>query len=324
MKAAVISQTGQAPVFGDFERPIAAPGEELVAVHASALSHFTKSRASGAHYSASSALPAIPGSDGVGVTRDGRRVYFILPEAPFGAMAEFTRVAASHCLQLPASLDDVTAAAIANPGMSAWAALIDRAQFNAGETVLINGATGTAGRLAVQLAKYLGAAKIIVTGRDNVALNELRILGADVAIPFALEDGDSTAARDFETSLKEQFAEGIDVVVDYLWGKSAQIIITAIAKAVEDARPVRFVQVGAMSGADISLPAAALRSSAIVLMGSGIKSIPLTGLLAAVGHIFDAVGPANLRIATQCAPLSTVEENWNANSGKSRLVFTIG
>lgn len=324
MQAATIFEAGKPPVFAEFEAPPARPGEELIAVRAAALTQFTKSRAAGTHYSAGGALPAVAGSDGVGLTQDRRRVYFILPEAPWGAMAEVTTVSTKHCVELPAGLDDITAAAIANPGMSAWAALVNRAQLKPGETVLINGATGIAGRLAVQLAKHLGAAKVIATGRDRVALEELKALGADVLIPFDLTDAQPQGARDFEDALKQQFANGIDTVVDYLWGKSAETIMAAIAKAVEDATPVRFVHVGASSGSEIVLPGAALRSSAIALMGSGIKSIPLAGLLAAISHVFAAVDAAKLKIAIKPAPLAAVEETWNADSGKSRIVFTIG
>lgn len=324
MQAAVIFEADKPPVFAEFATPVARPGEALIAVRAAALTHFTKSRAAGTHYSAGGSLPAVAGSDGVGLTEDGRRVYFILPEAPLGTMAEITRVATRHCVELPARLDDITAAAIANPGMSAWAALVNRAQIKSGDTVLINGATGIAGRLAVQLAKYLGAAKVIATGRDRAALEEVKALGADVLIPFDLTDAHPQGARAFEAALKEQFASGIDIVVDYLWGKSAETIMTAIAKAVEDATPVRFVHVGASSGAEIVLPGAALRSSAIVLMGSGIKSIPLPGLLAAIGHVFAAVEPAKLKIPVKPVPLAAVEETWDADSGKSRIVFTVG
>jgi NADPH:quinone reductase-like Zn-dependent oxidoreductase len=113
-------------------------------------------------------------------------VYFVLPEAPFGAFAEKCIVKAQHCIPLPDDLDDITAAAIANPGMSAWAALMERAHLKAGETVLVNGANGTGGRLAVQLAKYLGAAKVIATRRNEAELQEVKALGADVAILFTL------------------------------------------------------------------------------------------------------------------------------------------
>ncbi|WP_243040772.1 quinone oxidoreductase family protein [Dyella sedimenti] len=323
MKAAVVFQAGQSPRYADFQEPSAMPGEELVSVRASALSQFTRARASGRHYSAQDVWPAVAGSDGVGVTADGRRVYFALPEAPFGAMAERTRVKADHCVALPPGIDDVTAAAIANPGMSAWAALVNRAALRPGETVLVNGATGTAGRLAVQLAKYLGASKVIATARNEAALREVGALGADVIVPFDVE-GNAHGAKAFEEALKEQFAQGVDVVIDYLWGKSAEVVIAAIAKAAGDAAPVRFVHVGASSGADIALPGAALRSSAIVLMGSGIKSVPWRELLQAVRHVYDAYGPAGLRIATRTVPLPQVESAWNDDAGGTRTVFAIG
>src|ERR1700733_10101751 len=117
-----------------------------------------------------------------------RRVYFVLPKPPLGSMSERTVVRSGQCVALPDGLDDVTAAAIANPGMSAWAALKERAKLVAGETVLVNGATGTAGRLAVQIAKYMGAKKGIATGRNIEVLKSLAGLAADVTIPL-VEDG---------------------------------------------------------------------------------------------------------------------------------------
>jgi NADPH:quinone reductase-like Zn-dependent oxidoreductase len=320
MKAAVVLQAGKSPVFADFDAPIRGAGHALVTVRAAALTHFTKSRASGTHYSAGGSFPAVAGSDGVGVTEEGRRVYFILPSAPFGAMAEVTLAREEFCIPVPDDLDDVTAAALANPGMSAWAALVNRARIEQGDTVLINGATGIAGRLAVQLAKHLGAGKVIATARDATALASLKALGADVVLPFQLDGSDADGVARFQASLEAQFKDGIDVVVDYLWGTSAQTIIVAIAKAVDDARPVRFVQVGSSSGGDITLPGAALRSSAIMLMGSGIKSVPLPDLLAAVGHVFAAAAPANLQIATRAVPLSDVQRAWNDSVTKERIV----
>lgn len=325
MKAAVVTAPGKAPVYGDFETPVPRPGEELISVRASALSHFSKSRAAGSHYSAGSAFPAIAGSDGVGITQDGRRVYFVLPDAPFGALAELCPVRSSQCIELPDALDEITAAAIANPGMSAWAALVERAHLVAGETVLVNGATGTAGRLAVQLAKYLGAGKVIATGRNLEALEEVKKLGADIAIPFLLGSQHPSGAKEYEEALKQVFASGIDIVIDYLWGESAKTIIVAIAKSVEDSTPVRFVHVGeAGSEATIDLPGAALRSSAILLMGSGVKSVRMAVLLQAIKSVFETVHPAGLKIATTVLPLSMVEEVWDKAAGKPRVVFSIG
>ena len=325
MKAAVVTAAGKAPTYGDFETPIAQAGEELISVRASALSNFSKSRASGSHYSAEGGFPLIAGSDGVGRTPDGRRVYFAMPEAPFGALAEFCPVSARRCVELPDSLDDITAAAIANPGMSAWAALVERAHLVAGETVLVNGATGTAGRLAVQLAKYLGAGKVIATGRNAEELEEVKRLGADIVIPFTLGTLHPSGAKEYEHALKQVFASGINVVVDYLWGESAKTVVVAIAKAVDDGTPVRFVHVGGASGEqNVELPGAALRSSAIMLMGSGAKSVRLEVLLQSIRSVFEAIQPAALKIATSVAPLSEVERVWNKAPGKPRFVFSIG
>lgn len=322
MKAAVVYGPGQKPQYADFPEPTAKEGEELITVHAAALSPFTKGRASGTHYSSAGMFPAVAGSDGVGITEDGRRVYFVLPEVPEGAMAERTIVRSKQCIPLPDGIDDVTAAAIANPGMSVWAALMERAHLVAGETVLINGATGSAGRLAVQIAKYLGASKVIATGRDAAALEELKRIGADTVISFDLADANPQGAKEFEGALKKQFVDGIHVVVDYLWGKSAETIIVAIAKTVDDGTPVRFVQVGSVSGDNIQLPGAALRSSAIVLMGSGVKSVPMQRLLVSIASIFEAFVAKGFDIKTKAVPLSQVAETWD-DSSKARIVYTL-
>lgn len=324
MKAGIVTAAGKTPVYGDFNEPVAGDGRELIVVSASALSPFSKSRSVGSHYSSEGVFPSVAGAEGVGRTADGRRVYFVLPEAPYGALAERSLVRAKQCVVVPASLDDVTTAAIANPGMSAWAALVERARLQPGETVLINGATGTAGRLAVQLAKYLGAGKVIATGRNESELQELLALGADVVIPFTLGMLHPPGTKHYEQALSAEFAEGIDVVVDYLWGESAKTIIVAIAKTVESGEPVRFIHVGGASGEEnIELPGAALRSSAIQLMGSGVKSVPFPKLLDSIRSVFEVVLPAKLQIATKAVPLSAIEETWEDAPGRPRIVFTM-
>ncbi|RXH57117.1 quinone oxidoreductase family protein [Granulicella sibirica] len=323
MKAAIVTAAGKTPIYADFDNPIAKDGEEIISVRAAALSNLTRSRASGAHYSSTGVFPAIAGTDGVGLTQDGRRVYFAMPEAPFGSLAEFCPINARRCVDIPDSLDDITAAAIANPGMSAWAGLVERGRLAAGETVLVNGATGTAGRVAVQLAKYLGAAKVIATGRNETELEELKQLGADEVIKFALDAEHPSGAREYEEALKQTFSKGIDVVLDYLWGESAKTAILALAKTVED-NPVRFVHVGGASGEpNIELPGAVLRSAALELIGSGVGSVSRKGLVQSIKNIFEAVEPAGLKIATQAVPLSQVESVWDKATGKPRIVFTL-
>jgi NADPH:quinone reductase-like Zn-dependent oxidoreductase len=319
MKAAIVVEAGKTPIYRDFKEPVPADGELLVTVSAAALSNVVKSRASGAHYSSCAQLPFVVGIDGVGRLDDGRRVYFVLPKAPFGSMSEKTVIRLSQCVFLPDDLDDVTAAAIANPGMSSWAALKERARLAAGETVLVNGATGTAGRLAVQIAKYMGAKKVVATGRNAEALRALPALGADVTIPL----GD--VGNVFEDALQDQFGgDGIDVVLDYLWGRSAERIIYAGAKAGKDAVPVRFVHIGSVSASDITLPSAALRSSAITLMGSGIGSIPVDRVVKSIDDLMKATVPGGFAIETKAFPLSEVEQVWVAADSMPRTVFQIG
>ncbi len=317
MKAAIVRGAGQTPVYGDFAEPVVSDGENLIAVTAAAISHVVKSRASGTHYSSSGQFPFVVGIDGVGRLDDGRRVYFFLPKAPYGCMAERTVVSSAQCVALPDDVDDVTAAAIANPGMSSWAAYTERARLKVGETVLVNGATGTSGRLAVQIAKHLGAKRVIATGRNADALASVAALGADVTVPLVADQAV------LEDRFKEQFAEGVDVVIDYLWGASAERLLIAGAKAGPEAIPIRFVQVGAASGADITLPGAVLRSSAIELMGSGLGSVPADRFVQAIRELLRATTPAGFKIACKPVLLSDVEQAWPNDDSTRRTVFTM-
>ena len=318
MKAAIVAQAGSTPVYGDFKEPAPSSGESRIAVSAAALSPVVKARVSGAHYSAPGDFPFVAGIDGVGRLDDSSRVYFILPKAPYGSMAERVVVPASQCVPVPDGLDDSAAAALANPGLSSWAALKERARLASGETVLVNGATGTSGRLAVQIAKRLGAGKVIATGRNAAALQSLKASGADETILL----GENTDALD--GALKEHFAAGIDVVLDYLWGKSAERLLIAGAKAGKEGVPIRFVQVGNASGANITLPAAALRSAPIELMGSGLGSVPFHRIVGAVEELLRAAVKGGFEIATRTVPLFEVEQTWPGEACFPRIVFTVG
>jgi NADPH:quinone reductase-like Zn-dependent oxidoreductase len=317
MKAAIVRGAGKPPVYGDFSEPKPASDEHHIRVTAAAISQVVRSRAAGTHYSSAVQYPFVVGVDGVGRLDDGSRVYFALPRAPYGSMAEEAVVPAAQCLPLPDDLDEVTAAAIANPGMSSWAAYIDRARLKPGETVLVNGATGTAGRIAVQIAKYLGAKKVIATGRSVEALRDVMALGADVIVPL-VEDGDT-----MEESFKAQFAAGVDVVIDYLWGVSAERLLIAAVRTSEDGVPLRFVQIGAVSGPTITLPSAVLRASAIELMGSGVGSVTRDRFIDAVAELLQAAVPAGLKIATQATPLSQVETAWSRTDSTRRTVLMV-
>lgn len=316
MKAAVVHAAGQNPVYHDFESPrILLPEQQLVRIKAAALSHITRGRAMGRHYSSGMQFPFVAGVDGVGVTENGQRVYFAMPRPPFGAMAEEAVLLPQQCVPLPDDIGDVMAAALVNPGMSSWMALRERANFQAGETVLVNGATGSSGSLAVQVARHLGAGRIIATGRNPQALDELRGLGADEVISLAGDEAEQRAA------FERVFGQGVDVVLDYLWGAPARLLLESTIRTADDNRPLRFVQIGSMAGEYLPLQASLLRFRNTVMLGSGVGSVPMDRALLAIRELLSAAGKAGFGIETETAPLADIAAAWTRDTGNRRLVI---
>jgi NADPH2:quinone reductase len=316
MNAAVVNTPGQPPKYLAFADPKPVEGEVLVQVRAAGLHPIVKARASGAHYSATETGPSIPGIDGVGTLADGRRVYFLFVRSPWGTMAERAAAPSNRLIPLPAGLDDATAAAIANPGMSAWMALKVRAGLADGETVLIMGATGVAGQLAIQVARHLGAKRIVAAGRNIDAIAK-----ADVDAVIALGQPED-AIRE---ALTAEAVRGIDVVVDYLWGRPTELVLEALAKGfkTESTCKTRLVEVGSMAGQTITLPAATLRSIDLTLLGSGFGAAPLDRIVASIPVLFDLAAKGTLAIDVQPVPLSQVEQAWNGAEKGRRIVFTV-
>jgi NADPH:quinone reductase-like Zn-dependent oxidoreductase len=317
VKAAVVLQKDQVPVFGDFKNPVPDSNQCIVRVQASSISQITKARASVTHYSSDNEVPFIPGFDGVGTLEDGSMIYFLLPQNPFGAMAEYCVVDKTNCVKIPQTLSADIVAAMAIPGMSSWAALIDQAKMVAGDSVLINGANGVSGRLAIQIAKFLGAKKIIATARRSNLFDELYALGATHCIQ--LTDEPSV----MENSFNLVFKEGVHVVLDYLWGPSAVSLIQSAAKQSPQGMSIQFVQIGSISGATIPFPASALRSSGLKVMGSGLGSLSIAQMLNAISDLIQHAPNAGLHIHTQKIPLSEVSQAWNTTSSDLRTVLMI-
>jgi NADPH:quinone reductase-like Zn-dependent oxidoreductase len=316
MKAAVVNVLGQPPKYQEFTDPTAGEGEVLVHVRAAGLHPIVKSISSGAHYSADGQVPMIPGLDGVGVLDDGSRVYFGMVRKPWGTMAERAVARRSMCLPLPDGITDATAAAIANPGMSAWVSLKDRAGLQAGETVLILGATGVAGQLAIQVARMHGAKRVIAVGRNVDALQ-----GMDVDAVIALGQPEE-AIRD---AFAAEAAAGIDVIIDYLWGRPTELLLEALAKGfnARATHRTRLVEVGSMAGLTITLPAAILRSVDLTILGSGFGAAKLEEIFAAIPSLFEAAAKGVLKIDAEAIPLADVETAWNRADKGKRIVFTV-
>jgi NADPH:quinone reductase-like Zn-dependent oxidoreductase len=316
MQAAVVNALGQAPKYQSFPDPTPQEGETLIQVRAAGLHPIVKALASGAHYASGGELPAIPGIDGAGVLPDGRRVYFVFVRKPWGTMAERAAAPLSKCIPLPDGLDDMQAAAIANPGMSAWLSLKERAALQAGETVLILGATGVAGQLAIQAARQLGARRVIAAGRnvDSIAT-------ADVDAIVGLSESEDAVREAFAAHA----ASGIDVVIDYLWGRPTELLLQALAEGFKasSTHRTRLVEVGESAGKTITLPGATLRSIDLTIMGSGFGSAPLDLILAAIPTLFSMAATGRLKIAVEPVPLAEVETAWNRVEKARRIVFVV-
>ena len=320
MNAAVLHTLNQPPHFAQFPEPVAEESEMIVHVRAAALKPIDKQMASGKHYAAYGKLPVVCGTDGVGLFDDGTRVFFGGSRPPYGSMAERTVVSRSRCFPIPDEVNDDIAAAVVNPGLSAWGALVWRAQLAPGETVLILGATGVTGRLAIQTAKLLGAGRVVAAGRNEQVLNTLHDLGADTTIHLGKPGQDLT-----EAFVREAGDSGFDVIIDYLWGPTTEALLAAIAR--RDLEPassrVRLVEVGESAGPTISLAAAVLRSSRLEILGAGSGNAAASPemWIEAVRQLMSNIGCGRLRIDTVRVPLGEVEIAWHQEQQGRRAVI---
>ncbi|MBD7980114.1 quinone oxidoreductase family protein [Oerskovia merdavium] len=315
MHAALVTSFDQPPQYTEVPDPVPGPGEVLVHVLAAGLHPRVRSGAAGTHYTSDGALPLVPGFDGVGRTDDGRRVFFAGLHAPRGSMAELVAVPEGRLVELPPGLDDVTLAAAMNPAMSAWLALRHRADLQPGESVLVLGATGNAGRLAVQLARHLGARRIVGAGRDATSLEVVRRLGADAIVPLTADDAAERFARE---------AADVDVVVDYVWGAPTEQALAAVTGARSDpAHLLRWVHVGATAGPTITLPAATLRKTNVQVSGSGQGSVSPDGMVGAITELATLLPQVRPAVDVVAVPLHEVAAAWEARTASGTRVVLV-
>lgn len=318
MNAAVVTSFDEPPQYQRIEVPQpTTTGELLVDVLAVGLHPRVRSGASGVHYTSTGKLPMIPGIDGVGRRPDGRRIYFLADDQNFGTMAERALVDPGRAIDLPDEADVATIAATMNPAMSSWVALRRRAEIKSGQSVLVLGATGSAGTMAVQVAKRLGAGHVVGAGRNLERLNALNRLGADELV--RLSDDVHATSRALGAAASE-----IDIVIDYLWGSPAQQAIMALLAARSDrSRALNWIQIGAVAGSKIELASAALRSANLRLQGSGQGAVSTFAYRAELPSLIDEINAGGLALAASTKPLSQVEAIWAASDPPGRRTVLI-
>lgn len=304
MHAAVVHAFDTPPRYDAIDTPRPRGDHEiLVDVLAAGLHPRVRSAADGSHYTSDGVLPLIPGIDAVGRTAEGELVYFVASDDAPGTMAEQAVVDRRRAVALPPGTDPVAVAAAMNPGMSSWIALRRRAALAPGAHVLVLGATGNAGMLAVQIARHLGAGRVVAAGRDPERLALLPGLGADAAVSLT-EDGEEALARE---------AADADVVLDYVWGPPTEAALRTVLTARRDrAKPLAWVQIGSVAGPDITLPSAYLRAANVSLLGSGQGSVSTAGIVAELPALAAHITSGALAITPVAVPLADVEAAWTA------------
>lgn len=323
MKAAVVYKKGELPKYAEFQEPVSAnENEVLISVKAVAITNLDKGIASGEHYSSENENQNgfVIGSDAIGLLENGTRVY---ARGISGTIAEKALVEKNRMVALPDGIEDATAAAMPNAVAGSAMALRFRAGIKPGETVLINGATGFTGQIAIQIAKHYGAKKIIVTGRNEKTLQSLLELGADEIISLKQND------ENFISQLKQIHQNTpIDIVLDYLWGHSAELILFALKGNGNFTHKTRYVSVGSMSGDTIQLSAQILRSVDLQLSGSGLGSWTKDEVkllfLEMLPEMFLLASQNKLKVNIEKVNLVDIEKMWDADvpDGK-RLVVLI-
>ena len=323
MKAAVIYERGEVPQYVDFPEPVVQnEGELLISVKAAAIKHFDKGRAKGTHYSVkdNKQNATVIGGDGVGLLDDGTRVFAM---GVTGMIAEKAVIEKNRIVKLPQGIDNATAAALPNAIAGSAMALRFRAHIQKDETILINGATGFTGKIAVQIAKHYGAKKIIVTGRNEETLKSLLALGADEII--SLKQTDEQIIEHLKAIHNNT---PINIIIDYLWGHTAELILSSLKGKGSFTHKTRFVSIGAVTGDKILLSAENLRSVDLQLSGSGIGSWTKKEMellfSEIIPEIFQLTADKKIKVETQNVDLADIEKLWELEvaDGK-RLVITI-
>jgi NADPH2:quinone reductase len=298
---------GQRPVYGSFVEPEANGGSLVVEIRAAALTGFDRAVARRVHYFKMPDGPFVLGKEGVARRSDGQRVYFNVnaPVGPFGSMAERTLIDPRFTFPVPDIVADDIAAALGNAGLAAWLALSWRARVRPGETVLILGATGVSGLIAVTAAKRLGAGKVIAAGRNREALLRAKNLGADETIDLA-------AAIDLVAAYREAARGTVDVVIDYLCSAPAEAALDVLAIH------GRLVHIGTMAGPAMTVSGATARRTCIDIMGFAYYHAPIESQAEAYAELCRLAASREIALDIETLPLSEIGAAWDAPAAGSR------
>lgn len=320
MKAAVIHEFGEIPRYEDFPDPVQDDDHLIVQVIATALENADKALVSGRHYGSNSIyskFPAVVGNDGIGIIEGKLMAFGCMP--PYGSMAEKTVVQKGYVslfMELGDGVDPALVAAMPSSILTSLLPLTFGAKLQKGETVLVQGATGFAGRIAVQVARKLGAGRVVGSGRDSASLRTLPSLGVDEVIDLKKSD------TELEHEFRDKAGEGYDVILDFVWGHPTEILLKLfVPKTLGfSAKEVRLVQIGEVAGSTVSLAADMLRTSGLTIMGATagtrVEEIPALAVQA-----YQWIADGEIISEVERVPLKEIEKVWAREVHGKRLVI---
>jgi len=309
MRAFVVESFERPPALAEFAAPTG--GEELVLeVRAAGLNPFDAVYAAGRHPIGQPPLPSVVGREGVGIAPDGRRVFFEGAVAPYGSLAPLTLAREGALFEVRDDVDDATAIALGAAGITAWLALAERAAVADGETVVVLGATGAVGAAAVQIARLLGAGRIVAVGRSPEALASARERGADASVEIEAED-------DLAAAIAEAAAGRVDVVLDLLWGPPARAALQVASPG------ARLVQVGSSAALETPMPANPWRTRGVSLLGFSILGASQEAKEAAYRRLLEHAAAGRIETSSEVVPFAEVEGAWERllAGSRSKLVL---
>ena len=308
MRAAVVAEVGGTPTLGELPDPAPSAGDALIEVHAAALNPIDLAIASGRFYAGPPHVPYAPGREGAGVVLEGSgavrgtRVRFErdVGYGANGSLAQRIVVDEEALVPLPDDASDPVAAALGIAGLAAWLSL-EKAAIPAGGTVIVLGATGAVGQVAVQGAKLFGATRVVAAARDADALERTRELGADAIV--RLDGGNDVAA-----ALRDAAGGDADSVIDPLWGEPAVAALATLRVG------GRLVHMGTSAALDAVVPSSAVRARNISIVGHSNLTTSHAEKRRAYAELLEHVVRGRVRVELEVFPLDRVEEAWSAQA----------
>ena len=312
MRAAVIRKVGALPELDD----VAEPSGETIDVLAAPINPIDLAVSRGVLASGHPDLPYVPGCEAVGRTADGRSVWIFggsLGRTSDGAIAERAAVGDAHTVEVPKGADTALAAGLGIAGLAGWLPFAWRAPLTGGESVLVLGATGSVGLVAVQTAKLLGAARVVAAGRRPAGLERAADHGADATLRLDEHD-------DLVAAFKDVFGgDGPSYVFDAVWGEpGAAAVLAAAPKAT-------IVNLGQSAGATAALSSEAVRFKSLAILGFSVYTVPFDVLAEHYPRLVNHAVAGDIRLDMERVTLDSITDAWRrqAEGAGAKLVVVL-